>query len=129
MKKYVNDYVNYEISEKKSLERTINKYVMCINEMIDMMNIKTIEDIDSLTWVDLRQNWIRKKEREGLGASSLNLRISAARSFFSYLKGRRLIKNNEANEIKKFKCNAKEVEVDVNKIKNMIKDLLLFLVT
>ena len=121
MKEYVNDYVNYEISEKKSLERTINKYVMCINEMIDMMSIKTIEDIDLLTWVDLRQNWIRKKEREGLGASSLNLRISAARSFLSYLKGRKLIKDNVANELKKFKCNAKEVEVDIEKIKYMLK--------
>ena len=121
MKEYVNDYVNYEISEKKSLERTINKYVMCINEMIDMMSIKTIEDIDLLTWVDLRQNWIRKKEREGLGASSLNLRISAARSFLSYLKGRKLIKDNVVNELKKFKCNAKEVEVDIEKIKYMLK--------
>lgn len=121
MKKYVNDYVNYEISEKKSLERTVNKYVMCIHEMIHVMNIKTIEDIDSLTWVDLRQNWIRKKEREGLGASSLNLRISAARSFLSYLKGRKLIKDNVANELKKFKCNAKEVEVDIEKIKYMLK--------
>lgn len=121
VKECVNSYVEYQISEKRSIERTINKYVMCINEMIDIMNINTIEDLNSLTWPDMKKNWIRIKENEGLSASSLNLRISAARSFLGYLEGKKLIRENVASRITKFKCKPREVEVDINKIKNMLK--------
>lgn len=120
IKDYVRSYVDYQISEKKSVERTIKKYVSCINEMIDMMGIETIEGLDLLTWPDMRKEWLRVKEQEGLSASSLNLRISAARSFLGYLEGQKLIKENVANKITKFKCKAREVEVDLEKIKMMM---------
>lgn len=120
IKDYVRSYVDYQISEKKSIERTIKKYVSCIDEMIDIMRIETIEDLDSLTWPDMRKNWIRKKEQEGLSASSLNLRISAARSFLGYLEGKKLIKENVASRLEKFKTKAREVEVDLEKIKVMM---------
>lgn len=120
IKECVNSYMNYQISEKKSIERTLNKYKMCINEMIDIMNINTIEDLDSLTWPNMREKWLRIKEDEGLSASSLNLRISAARSFLGYLEGRRIIKENVAIRLSKFKTKAREVEVDLEKIRHMM---------
>lgn len=120
IKECVNSYMNYQISEKKSIERTLNKYKMCLNEMIDIMNINTIEDLDSLTWPDMREKWLRIKENEGLSASSLNLRISAARSFLGYLEGQRIIKENVAIRLEKFKTKAREVEVDLDKIKKML---------
>ena len=120
VKDYVRSYVDYQISEKKSVERTIKKYISCINEMIDIMRIETIEDVDSLTWPGMRKEWLRVKEEEGLSASSLNLRISAARSFLGYLEGQKLIKENVASKITKFKCRPREVEVDINKIKMMM---------
>lgn len=119
IKDCVRSYVDYQISEKKSVERTIKKYLTCINEMIDIMRIETIEDIDNLTWPDMRKEWLRVKE-EGLSASSLNLRISAARSFLGYLEGQKLIKENVANKITKFKCRQRDVEVDLEKIKMML---------
>lgn len=120
IKECVNSYMNYQISEKKSVERTLNKYKMCINEMIDIMNINTIEDLDNLTWPNMREKWIRIKENEGLSASSLNLRISASRSFLGYLEGQRIIKENVAVRLSKFKTKAREVEVDLDKIKKML---------
>lgn len=120
VKDCVRSYINYQISEKKSIERTLNKYKMCIDEMIEIMNIKTVEDLDLLTWPDMREKWIRIKENEGLSASSLNLRISATRSFLGYLEGQRIIKENVANKLSKFKTKPKEVEVDINKIKKML---------
>lgn len=116
----VHNYVKYQISEKKSIERTINKYITCINEMIDIMRIETIEDVDLLTWPDMREQWIRIKEVEGLSASSLNLRISAARSFLGYLEGKKLIKENVASKLEKFKTKSREVEVDLEKIRQMM---------
>lgn len=121
VKECVNSYVKYQISEKKSVERTINKYVTCINEMIDIMRIETIEDIDNLNWPDMREQWLRVKEVEGLSASSLNLRISSVRSFLGYLEGKKLIKENIAIRLDKFKTKPREVEVDINKIKYMLK--------
>lgn len=120
IKECVNSYMNYQISEKKSIERTLNKYKMCLNEMIDIMNINTIEDLDSLTWPDMREKWLRIKEIEGLSASSLNLRISAVRSFLGYLEGQRIIKENVASRLEKFKTKPREVEVDLTKIKKML---------
>lgn len=117
----IQDYINYQKSEKKSVDRTIKKYMIFINEMIEIMDIKSINDIDNLTYPNLRQFWLRKKEDEGLSPSSLNLRISAARSFLGYLEAQRLIKENVANKIKKFKCKPREVEVDLDKIKKMIQ--------
>ncbi|WP_312286835.1 tyrosine-type recombinase/integrase [Terrisporobacter sp.] len=120
IKECVNSYMNYQISEKKSIERTLKKYKMCINEMIDIMNINTIEDLNELNWVDMREQWIMVKENEGLSASSLNLRISAVRSFLAYLEGKRIIKENVAIRLKKFKTQAREVEVDLEKINKML---------
>lgn len=120
IKDYVHSYIDYQISEKKSVDRTIKKYVTCINEMIDVMRIETIEDLDSLTWPDMREKWLRVKEQEGLSASSLNLRISAARSFLGYLEGKKLIKENVASRLGKFKTKAREVEVNLEKIKVMM---------
>lgn len=117
---YIKDYVAYQISEKISYERTIQKYEMCLNEFIDDMRIETIEDIDDLTWIDIKQNWINVK-RDKLSAASINLRITALRSFFNYLEGKELIKRNVADKIKKEVTKPRSVEVDIEKIKMMLE--------
>ena len=120
MEKYINDFISYQLSEGKSAERTIKKYVSCLNEFTDMMDIKTIDDIDNLTWIDIKMNYINIKKEE-LSAQSINLRITSLRAFFNYLVGKRLIKENVAENIKKEKCKSREVEVDMDKIKLMLQ--------
>lgn len=117
---YIKDYVAYQISEKISYERTIQKYEMCLTEFVDEMRIETIEDIDNLTRIDIKQNWINVK-RDKLSASSINLRITALRSFFNYLEGKELIKRNVADKIKKETTKPRSVEVDIDKIKKMLQ--------
>lgn len=117
---YISDYIAYQISEKISYERTISKYEMCLNEFVEDMRIDTIEDIDDLTWINIKENWINVK-KESLSASSINLRITALRSFFNYLEGRELIKKNVASKIKKEKTKPRSVEVDIEKIKNVLQ--------
>lgn len=119
IEKYVNDYVEYQESEGISYERTISKYYYCINEFILVMNIKTIEDIKKLTYIDIRKNWINKK-KDTLSAQSLNLRITAIRSFFNYLVGMRLIDDNVADKIKKFPIKNNKNEVDKEEIKKLL---------
>lgn len=117
--KYVNDYVDYQKSEGISYERTISKYSHCINEFILVMDIKTIEDIKNLTYIDIRKNWINKK-KETLSSQSLNLRITAIRSFFNYLMGMRLIDENVADKIKKFPIKNNKSEIDKEEIKKLL---------
>ena len=120
MQKYIDSFVKYQISEGKSQERTIKKYLGCINEFIEMMNIKTIEDIDNLTYPVIRENYINIK-KETLSAQSINLRITSLRVFFNYLVGMRYIRENVAEMIKKEKVKTREVEVDMDKIKLMLQ--------
>lgn len=121
IEKYISEYISYQLSDKDGInkERTLDKYVMCIKEFIEIMNIKTINEIDDLTWIDIRQYYINNR-KEILGSQSINLRISALRSFFNFLVGKRLIKENVVNNIKKEKTQKRDVEVDMNKLKNLL---------
>ena len=120
MEEVINGYIKYQMSEGISEERTLNKYLMCIKEFISEMNIKTVNDIDILTHIDIKVKYTNHK-RNTLSASSINLRIASLRSFFNYLEGMRLIKENVADRIKKEKVTHREVDVDVEKIKKLLQ--------
>lgn len=120
MREVINGYIKYQMSEGISEERTLNKYLMCIEEFISEMNIKTVNDIDILTHIDIKVKYTNPK-RNTLSASSINLRIASLRSFFNYLEGMRLIKENVADRIKKEKVTHREVDVDVEKIKDLLQ--------
>lgn len=120
MQEVINGYIKYQMSEGISEERTLNKYLMCIKEFISEMNIKTVNDIDRLTHIDIKVKYTNPK-RNILSASSINLRIASLRSFFNYLEGMRLIKENVADRIKKEKVTHREVDVDVEKIKDLLQ--------
>lgn len=120
MQEVINGYIKYQMSEGISEERTLNKYLMCIKEFISEMNIKTVNDIDRLTHIDIKVKYTNPK-RNILSASSINLRIASLRSFFNYLEGMRLIKENVADRIKKEKATHREVDVDIEKIKDLLQ--------
>lgn len=116
MESLLKGYVRYQQVEGIDQERTLNKYMMCINEFIEEMNIKTINDIEKLRWGTIRTEYIMKKKNEGLSNSSLNLRITSLRSFFGWLEGVGMLEKNVAKNIKKFKTKAREVKVDKDEI-------------
>lgn len=120
MSYFDNEYIRYETREKKSIERTLKKYRSCIKEFTEYMRVDSIDELNKLRWPEVRENWIRVKESEGLSNSSLNLRISSLRSFLGYLNAMGYIDENIANDIKKFKCKPRKDVIDVDKIKLML---------
>lgn len=114
--KVVNEYLDYLLMEGRS-EKTVKPYKSILNEMIEYMGYKSLDDINKTSFIDLRTNWIIKKKNEGLGNQSLNQRIAACKGFFSYLTGRRLIDYNYARELKSFQVEQKSKIADLDDIK------------
>lgn len=102
----INEYLNYLSSEGKS-DKTIAKYKPCLTEMIEYMNFKSIDDIENTNFIDLKTNWIKIKQNEGLGIQSLNLRIAACKGFMKYLSGRRIISTNVAQDLNNYTVETK----------------------
>ena len=120
---YIDEFVNYKISEGRSPEKTISRYITYIKEMFDYMNIETLEDMKEVRFPTLKINYINKKRDEGLSAASLNLRITSIQSFWLFMTDMEYLDKNPASKIKKFKVQAREVDVNLNDIKK-INDVL-----
>ena len=116
---YIDEFVNYKISEGRDIEKTISRYVSYIKEMFEYMNIKTLDDMKEVRFPVLKINYINKKKDEGLSAASLNLRITSIQSFWTFLNDMEYLDKNPAAKIKKFKAQAREVEVNIDNIKKI----------
>ena len=103
----VNEYIDYQLSEGKDYNKTIKKYVSNINEMIKYLNVNTVEELDNITYIEMKMQWINIKKEEGLSNQSINLRIASVRSFLEYMVGMRYIHENVANHIHKERVQAK----------------------
>lgn len=113
------EYEEFLISEGSASHTTIKKYLIYIKEGFVYLNIHTVEDVKNLNYIRVRQEWLNIR-REELSGASLNIRIVSLKSFLNYLVGRRIVKDNIANLIKPFPVNVREVEMDEDKIKNML---------
>lgn len=123
LEKFLNEYAEYlAISEKRSYEKTVSKYLKNIRECFEYMHTSNVDDIKEWTYIDLRENWLCAKRDEGLGSQSLNLRIVSIKSFLNYLVGRKIIKENVAKEIKRFPVKQKEKCIDTKDIQDMIEE-------
>ena len=123
LEKFLNEYAEYlAISEKRDYKKTVSKYLKNIRECFEYMHTSNVDDIKEWTYIDLRENWLCAKRDEGLGSQSLNLRIVSIKSFLNYLKGRKIIKENVANEIKRFPVKQKEKCIDTRDIQEMIEE-------
>ena len=116
---YVNEFAKYKISEGRNAEKTISRYITYIKEMFDYMNIKTLNDMKEVRFPVLKMNYINKKRDEGLSAASLNLRITSIQSFWTFMIDMEYLDKNPASKIKKFKVQAREVDVNINDIKKI----------
>ena len=72
---FISEFVEYKLSEGRSPEKTIGRYVTYIKEMFEYMNIKTLDDMKEVRFPTLKINYINKKRDEGLSAAWLNIRI------------------------------------------------------
>ena len=120
---YVNEFAKYKISEGRNAEKTISRYIIYIKEMFEYMNIKTLDDMKEVKFPMLKMNYINKKKEEGLSPASLNLRITSIQSFWTFMTDMEYLDKNPASKIKKFKVQAREVDVNIDNIKK-INDIL-----
>ena len=116
------EYKEYQIADENAdYEKTIRHYINYIKEGFIYLNINTLYDLKKLNYIKVRQEWLNVRRDEGMSGASLNIRIVALKSFLNYLIGRQIIEVNIASQIKKYKVNVREVEVDEGKLKDMLK--------
>lgn len=106
MERLINNYIKYLQEIKNLSPKSIKSYIPVVEEMIEDCNFKTIEDIQNSNVVIL-QNWLKKKESEGLSNQSINRRIASCKSFYGYLVAFRIIDFNASKELKQLRIESK----------------------
>ena len=124
LNKLLNEYSEFLVnSEGRSYEKTVSKYIKFIKESFKYLNIKTVEDINDLNYIEIRENYLNvKRDIEGLSSQSLNLRLVANKSFGNYLKGRKIIAYNAYEDVKRYKIKQTEKVIDPRDIQAMIEE-------
>lgn len=118
---YVNEFMEYKLSEGRDITKTISRYIKYINESFEYLNIKTLDDLNNIKYPTIKMNWVNKKIEEGLSNASMNLRITSVQSFAKFMNDMEYISNTAFDKIKKLKAKAKKIEVDEDKIIKMLK--------
>ena len=109
-------YIDYLKAMQKS-ENTIKSYVTHITEMLDVIG-KPEEEIK---YIDLLE-WMKKISVNS--PATVNLKISAVKNYFKYLKKIEKINSNPALELENVKNNPKEKQyVSANDMKAIIKNM------
>ena len=121
LKVYVNEFMEYKLSEGRDAEKTIGRYIVYINEAFEYLNINTLDDLNSIKYPTIKMNWVNKKIEEGLSNASMNLRITSVQSFAKFMNDMEYISNTAFDKIKKLKAKAKKIEVSEDKIIKMLK--------
>lgn len=109
-------YISYLKAIQKS-ENTIKSYTTHINEMLSIINKpeKEIKYVDLLEWM---------KVISSNSPATVNLKISAIKNYFKYLKKIEEIDFNPATELEKVRNNPKEKQyVSSQDMKNIIKNM------
>lgn len=111
-----NDYVSYLIAMQKS-ENTIKSYVNHINEMLKIVG----KEEKNITYSDLL-HW--QASLANNSPATVNLKISAVKSYFKYLKRIRVINENPAEELEKVRNNPKVKQyVSADDMKTIIEKM------
>ena len=118
---FINEFVEYKLSEGRDAEKTIGRYLTYIKEAFEYLNINTLDDLNNIKYPTIKMNWVNKKMEEGLSNASMNLRITSVQSFVRFMNDMDYISNNSFDKIKKLKAKAKKIEVDEDKIIKMLK--------
>ena len=71
LKVYVNEFMEYKLSEGRNIEKTIGRYIVYINEAFEYLSINTLDDLNNIKYPTIKMNWINKKIEEGLSNSSM----------------------------------------------------------
>jgi site-specific recombinase XerD len=114
--KMENSYISYLEAMHKS-ENTIKSYNTHINEMLNIVG----KSENEIKYVDLLE-WMKKISNNS--PATINLKISAVKNYFKYLKKIEKIESNPAAELEKVKDNPKEKQyVSAEDMKSIIQNM------
>lgn len=109
-------YISYLEAMHKS-ENTIKSYNTHINEMLNIVG----KSENEIKYVDLLE-WMKKISNNS--PATINLKISAVKNYFKYLKKIEKIESNPAAELEKVKDNPKEKQyVSAEDMKSIIQNM------
>ena len=114
--KMESSYISYLKAMHKS-ENTIKSYNTHINEMLNIVG----KSENEIKYVDLLE-WMKKISNNS--PATINLKISAVKNYFKYLKKIEKIESNPAAELEKVKDNPKEKQyVSAEDMKSIIQNM------
>ncbi len=91
---HIDSFLNYLRFEKRSSPHTISAYQNDLESLETFLTVECATDKpEEATHLFIR-SWIVKMMEEGIGARSVNRKITAVRSFFKYLMRQQIVKIN-----------------------------------
>ena len=58
LKVYLNEFMEYKLSEGRDIEKTIGRYIVYINEAFEYLNIHTLDDLNNIKYPIIKINWV-----------------------------------------------------------------------
>lgn len=127
MRNLINKFEQYLMADDMD-SKTIQKYISNSKEAIEILGINSIEDMRNLSPVDIKLNYLNIKKEEGLGASSLNTKLTSLKQFCEFLILSNLLTTNPCVGIKRYKAenkvkdNLQDMEADAIKILDIVNE-------
>ena len=127
MKELINKFEKYLMADDMD-SKTIQKYISNSKEAMIALGINSIEDMRNLSPVDIKLNYLNIKKEEGLGASSLNTKLTSLKQFCEFLILSNLLTTNPCVGIKRYKAenkvkdNLQDMEADAIKILDIVNE-------
>ena len=127
MKELINKFEKYLMADDMD-SKTIQKYISNSKEAMMVLGINSIEDMRNLSPVDIKLNYLNIKKEEGLGASSLNTKLTSLKQFCEFLILSNLLTTNPCVGIKRYKAenkvkdNLQDMEADAIKILDIVNE-------
>jgi len=95
----IDTYLEYLQFERQLSKHTLNNYQRDLLSMADFCVSQSISDWDIVAPSQMRF-FAASAYRDGLGAKSIQRRLSACRNFFAYLLREKKVRNNPVNDVR-----------------------------
>ncbi len=109
MDRYINDFINYLLAEKKMAQNSLEAYRRDVLEFAEFIREK-----QSFTLVEASNTeivaYLLKLKNEGKSAATVNRKIASLRAFYGYLFVQKVVKENPTSNIKSPKIERKTIE-------------------
>jgi integrase/recombinase XerD len=119
MDRFLNDYINYLISEKKMAQNSLEAYKRDVLEFAAMIKEKDLSLIEASNTEVVA--YLLKLKNDGKSAATVNRKIASLRAFYNYMASQKHISDNPTLNIKSPKIERKNIEyLSIEEIENLL---------